>query len=182
MGHNMSSSYARYNRFGPTVLRFQYRMRCCEVAIAWLLLPFAQQCISEELIHNGSFEANRFTGFTNTEGWDDGPGIDSDIGFVVRGYPSGDCGNEWCSGDYQYDPSKEAGYPHQRPVKWLKTQPRTRFSQGALYEIGSAISLFQIKNYTEEFLAALHGKTSAPPVDKDESVSVVAEEIEESTC
>lgn len=85
------------------------------------------------------------------------------------------------TGDYQYDPSKEAGYPHQRPVKWLKTQPRTRFSQGALYEIGSAISLFQIKNYTEEFLSALHGKPSAPPVDKDESVSVVAEEIEEST-
>ena len=36
--------------------------------------------------------------------------------------------------------------------------PRANFSQSALYEIGSAITLFQISNNTEEFLAALDGK------------------------
>jgi restriction system protein len=45
-------------------------------------------------------------------------------------------------GPYQYNPTLEPGYPNQRGVKWLKTIPRTAFSQGALYEIGSAPSLF----------------------------------------
>ena len=61
------------------------------------------------------------------------------------------------TGDYFHDP-KGGGYPNQRPVKWLKTVPRLQFSQGALYETGSALSLFQIKNYADEFRAALEGK------------------------
>ncbi|MCB0085618.1 MAG: hypothetical protein KDE47_31970 [Caldilineaceae bacterium] len=50
------------------------------------------------------------------------------------------------TGDYCYNPSSMAGYPNQRAVQWLKRVPRTNLSQGALYEIGSAMSLFQIKN------------------------------------
>ena len=44
------------------------------------------------------------------------------------------------AGPYQYDSSK-GHYRNLRPVKWLRSVPRTRFSQGALYEIGSAMSL-----------------------------------------
>jgi restriction system protein len=84
-------------------------------------------------------------------------------------------------GSYAYATSPQPGYPHQRPVKWLRAVPRTQFSQGALYEIGSALSLFQIRNYADEFRAALEGKTVAPPVSQDESVAVVSEEIEETT-
>lgn len=84
-------------------------------------------------------------------------------------------------GHYRYDPSKEAGYPNIRPVKWIRSVPRTHFSQGALYEIGSAMSLFQVKNYAEEFRAALEGKEQAPPVTQDETVALVAEEIEANT-
>jgi restriction system protein len=85
-------------------------------------------------------------------------------------------------GGYAYDPKTEPGYPNVRAVKWLRAVPRTQFSQGALYEIGSAMSLFQIKNYADEFRAAIEGKTvSAPPVAQDESVAAVAEEIEENT-
>lgn len=58
--------------------------------------------------------------------------------------------------------------------------PRTNFSQGALYEIGSAMSLFQVKNYAEEFLSALHGLAPPSPPD-DESIAFVAEEIETNT-
>lgn len=86
------------------------------------------------------------------------------------------------TGGYLYSTEGEPGYPHRRPVKWLAKAPRTRFTQGALYEIGSALSLFQIKNYADEFIAVIEGKQSAPPpVDKDETVVAVAEEIEEST-
>ena len=57
-------------------------------------------------------------------------------------------------GDYTYaDTEKE--YVQQRKVKWIKHLPRTSFTQGALYEIGSAMSLFMVKNYADEYLAAL---------------------------
>ncbi len=72
-------------------------------------------------------------------------------------------------GEYKYDPSTEKGYPHVRPVKWLKSFPRTRFPQAALYEIGSAMSFFQVKNYGGEFISALEGKVVSAPIAKDES-------------
>jgi restriction system protein len=86
-------------------------------------------------------------------------------------------------GTYRYDPQREPGYPQVRAVKWLRQVPRTRLSQGALYEIGSAMSFFQVKNYAEEFLVALEGKIETPPVAvvEDETVALVAEEIEETT-
>ena len=84
-------------------------------------------------------------------------------------------------GDYQHNPAIEPGYPHMRKVQWTITVPRTFFTQGALYEIGSAMSLFQLKNYADEFIAAFEGKTYEPPVDEDETVADVAEDIEETT-
>jgi restriction system protein len=48
-------------------------------------------------------------------------------------------------------------------------------------ELGAAMSLFQVKNYADEFRAALEGKTAPPPVEKDETVALVANEIEETT-
>jgi restriction system protein len=85
-------------------------------------------------------------------------------------------------GGYIYDPQTEPGYPNRRAVKWLRSVPRTHFSQGALYEIGSAMSLFLVRNYADEYRAALEGKAASPaPVAQDESVAAVAEDIEETT-
>lgn len=85
-------------------------------------------------------------------------------------------------GGYRYDPAMNPGYPQVRAVKWLRAVPRTHFSQGALYEIGSAMSLFQVKNYADEFRAVIEGKTlPAVPVAQDESVAAVAEDIEQTT-
>lgn len=58
-------------------------------------------------------------------------------------------------GDYHYDPKTEPRFPHVRSVEWLRAVPRTKFSQGALQEIGSAITLFLVKNYADEFRVAL---------------------------
>ena len=81
---------------------------------------------------------------------------------------------------YAYNPKLESNYPNTRTVKWLKSLPRTAFSQGALYEIGSAMSLFQIKNYAEEYIAALEGKpVPAMKVEDDETVAYVVAEIEQ---
>ena len=85
------------------------------------------------------------------------------------------------AGDYKYDSKKEPGYPHVRPVKWLKEISRTKFSQGALYEIGSAMSFFQVKTYADEFLSALEGEIQPTPVKKDVTVVEVSKNIEENT-
>jgi restriction system protein len=85
------------------------------------------------------------------------------------------------TGNYEYRPKPEPGYPNIRNVEWLKTLERTALTQGALYEIGSAMSLFQVKTYAEEFRAALEGKAIAPPVSEDLTIPNVAADIEETT-
>lgn len=84
------------------------------------------------------------------------------------------------TGEYLYRPKVDTGYPHQRPVQWLKAVPRTKFSQPALFEIGSAMSLFQIKNNADELRAALAGKV-VETEDTQEEVAQVTGEIEEQT-
>lgn len=85
-------------------------------------------------------------------------------------------------GDYVYDPS-QMEYVQTRKVKWLKHLPRMSFSQGALYEIGSAMSFFMVKNYADEFMAALDKgfKKSSAAADEDETVGATADDIIEST-
>ena len=87
------------------------------------------------------------------------------------------------AGGYLYDPAKNHHFPHMRAIQWIsgKDRPRTDFSQGALREISSALTIFQVKTYQEEFRSALEGVASAPPVDEDPTVALVAEEIEETT-
>ncbi len=83
-------------------------------------------------------------------------------------------------GDY-YHETDENQYSNRRKVKWLKSFPRTYFSQGALYEVGSALTFFQIKNYSDEYLAALEGKKAALDTSIDESIGATADEIQEIT-
>jgi len=88
--------------------------------------------------------------------------------------------NEW---EEQTRPQPESVFqPLAHPLYgWMREVPRTRFSQGALYEIGAAMSLFLIKNYAEEYRAILEGNAEPSPVTKDESVAAVSEDIEETT-
>ena len=84
-------------------------------------------------------------------------------------------------GEYYYEPSAPE-YVQQRKVKWLKHLPRTLFSQGALYESGSFMSLFLIKNYADEYLAALDNNFKKNVIDtEDETIGATADEIIEST-
>lgn len=83
-------------------------------------------------------------------------------------------------GAYQFD-SNAIEYAHQRKVHWIKRLPRTVFSQGALYEVGSFMTFFSVKNYADEFLAALDKGFKKNPASEDESVGATAEEIIENT-
>lgn len=84
------------------------------------------------------------------------------------------------TGGYTYT-SEADSFPNRRPVKWIKAVPRLKFSQGALYEIGSAMSLFQIKNYADEFRAVLTGSIAPVPVKEDATVPLVQSDIVETT-
>jgi len=83
---------------------------------------------------------------------------------------------------YEFD-SNAVDYVQQHKVKWLKHLPRTAFSQGALYEVGSALTFFSIRNYIEEYLAAFDKNFIAKVAvtDEDETVKRTAEDIIEST-
>ena len=87
-------------------------------------------------------------------------------------------------GEYQYVDSAQQ-YVQQRDVKWVKHIPRTAFSQGALYEVGSAMSLFAVKKYADEYLAAVldknFQKNAIAADEEDESVAATAADIVEST-
>ena len=82
--------------------------------------------------------------------------------------------------NYIYETDTES-YVQQRKVKWLKHLPRTAFSQGALYEIGSAMSFFSVRNYADEFLAALDKNFKGTVSADDETVAATADEIIENT-
>lgn len=85
-------------------------------------------------------------------------------------------------GDYLYNPN-HTEYVQTRKVKWVKHLPRMAFSQGALYEIGSAMSFFSVKNYADEFLSALDKNfiNNYSTDVEDESVGATADDIVENT-
>lgn len=84
-------------------------------------------------------------------------------------------------GEYFFD-SKEEGYKQKRKVKWLKELPRSEFSQGALYEIGSFLSFFKVKHYADEFINAINNKKNIIDIqESEENVIATYETILEST-
>ena len=85
-------------------------------------------------------------------------------------------------GDYFFCNTTDR-FVQQRKVKWLKTLPRTSFSQGALYEAGSAMTFFMLKNYADEFLTALRKefKPKTEEVEAEEDIAATAENISQQT-
>lgn len=64
-------------------------------------------------------------------------------------------------GPYSYFDGER--HPHRRTVEWLHTDiPRTRFTQAARNEIGSAVTMFRIKTNVAEFQAVLSGAPTTP--------------------
>lgn len=84
-------------------------------------------------------------------------------------------------------------YPNRRTVEWLGHYPRNDFSQAALNEIGSALTLFKIRRHAHEFLAkvGLVSVGSAPAAtaevaedtaDDDAATGSVSRQAEETTA
>lgn len=83
------------------------------------------------------------------------------------------------AGEYYFDGS--ITHHHRRPVEWLRTGvPRATFSQSARYEIGSAVTLFRVKNHAEEFRAFIDtGSPGASVVDQESLDEIITETAED---
>lgn len=85
------------------------------------------------------------------------------------------------AGEYEFDEAN-AEYPNRRAIQWKASLPRTKFTQAALYEIGSFLSIFRVSANADEFIAALEG---TPFITEDgdapDEGTSIAEQFEEST-
>ncbi|MFN3723586.1 MAG: restriction endonuclease [Paracoccaceae bacterium] len=96
------------------------------------------------------------------------------------------------TGESAYVEGDADEYPNRRLVTWLGHFPRNDFSQSALNEIGSAVTLFKVKRHAGEFLAkvgmAVNGaavEAVADPLeeaaDDDTATVAVSRQAEETT-
>ncbi len=91
------------------------------------------------------------------------------------------------AGPYAFDPTGTEDFgplferSNVRPVRWLRSVPRTTFTQGALNEVGSAVTLFQVSTHAEEFLAVLHGEKVETEPGDDAETEETFERVEENT-
>jgi restriction system protein len=80
-------------------------------------------------------------------------------------------------GEFYVEPDTDL-HPNRRKVRWLKTGvPRDDFSKSALHELGSALTLFQVKTHAGELLQFLRGDPPPPaPTPDVEIEELVADE------
>ncbi len=70
--------------------------------------------------------------------------------------------------DYCYVEGDKHDYPNHRKVDWLGSFSRSEFSQSALYEIGSALTLFWVKSHPNEFLSKVNlASQASKDIDAD---------------
>ena len=92
------------------------------------------------------------------------------------------------TGDTSYVAGDPDEYPNRRAVEWILSRPRDSFSQSALHEIGSAVTLFKVQRHVAEFLRVA-GLTEEPPenvhdddtTDDDTAAVSVSQQAEETT-
>ncbi len=84
-------------------------------------------------------------------------------------------------GPYAFKPNQHSDYPHVRAIKWLTSLPRTTFSQSALNEIGSAITMFRVTSNADEFIAAMEGEEPKADDIDDVTAEKVSAQVEDST-
>jgi restriction system protein len=77
------------------------------------------------------------------------------------------------SSDFYVEESSADLHANRRKVEWLKTGvPRATFSPSALHEVGSAVTLFRVKNHAAEFLQFLDGGVGPIVPTSDDEVAV----------
>lgn len=93
------------------------------------------------------------------------------------------------TGKYKYVENDKHAYPNQRSIEWLGSFSRNEFSQSALNEIGSALTLFSVKTHPNEFLSKIGFSTKgsenldgdADVVDDDSVTENISHQAEQTT-
>jgi restriction system protein len=71
--------------------------------------------------------------------------------------------------NFRYIAYSGDGYTNRREFDWLAHVHRDQLRQSALYEIGSALTLFQVKTHSADFSALASGKMPAGTIVSDET-------------
>ncbi len=86
------------------------------------------------------------------------------------------------SGPYVFQTDSAGEFSHRRSVIWKNKLGRDLFSQGALYELGSTLTLFEVKSFADEILEKFNGgagpRVTAQPPLRDETETVVRDIVE----
>ncbi|MCB1525770.1 MAG: restriction endonuclease [Rhodoblastus sp.] len=86
---------------------------------------------------------------------------------------------------YVFDTDDLNEFGHRRGVRWIGKLSRDSFSQGALYELGSALTFFEVKSFAEEFREKFADPDNVAEVRtspaQDETEDGVLRDIEETT-
>ena len=85
------------------------------------------------------------------------------------------------TGPYLFDRDRSVEFAHRRSVAWLGKMSRDLFTQGALYEIGSIMTLFEVKSFADEFRRKFEGPRLDAGSADDESEDLAVRDIAETT-
>jgi restriction system protein len=85
------------------------------------------------------------------------------------------------AGPYRHDPKTSPEYANVRPVEWIRSVKRDQLSLGARHEAGGIMTVFQVRNYADEFLALIQGQDPVTNPEEDPTVAEVKEDIEQTT-
>lgn len=84
------------------------------------------------------------------------------------------------AGEYDFDALEGPDHPHRRKVRWRASRSRDDFSPGALYELGSVLTLFEVKTFADELRRKFEGGAEVDRSAEDE-ITGVARDIAETT-
>jgi restriction system protein len=74
-------------------------------------------------------------------------------------------------GPYVFEGGGADEFTHRRSVRWMARLSRDEFTQGALYELGATLALFEVKSYSAEFRQRF--ENGAAPVEEDAEENAV---------
>lgn len=85
------------------------------------------------------------------------------------------------SGETHYEQDDPDNYPNRRAVTWLGHFPRNDFSQSALNEIGSAVTLFRVRRHAAEFMAQV-GLAAPQPNLAAQAIDIAEDATDDDTA
>lgn len=88
------------------------------------------------------------------------------------------------AGPYVFERQAEGGFSHRRAVEWLKALSRDVFSQASLYELGAALTVFEVRSFADEFRTLFETRKTDShqrPQPREDVDAIVLRDINEAT-